>query len=188
MLTGIALASAISSCVPTASDKPLLAKIIAHESGGSEFAINDNDAHRSYFPQDLATAQGLLVRLRRHNLDAGLMQVNVRNWPALGLTEATVFDRCANIGAGATVFAYFYERAVRAGLAGYNTGDIYSQVGARYADLVLDRTIEPPSPPRGVDRTPRSHPKPPSADAAPSAPSGPLAAPSVLGPQRSSSF
>ncbi len=188
MLDAVALSTAIASCAPAGSDRALLQKIIMHESGGNEFAVDDNTTRRSYFPKDRASAQALLVQLRGDNIDAGLTQLNERNWPALGVTEANVFDRCTNIQGGARVFAYFYNLAIREGLAGYNTGDIYSAVGARYADLVLDRTTEFPQAPRGVGHAPAARLKPPSSDEAPSPSSGPLAPPSRLGAEQSSSF
>src|SRR5690606_957176 len=67
------------------------------------------------------------------DFDAGLGQINVRNWAWLKLDATTVFDPCRNLAAAQTVLADCYARALpthkdpqqalRAALSCYNTGN-----------------------------------------------------------------
>ncbi|MGH7097087.1 MAG: lytic transglycosylase domain-containing protein [Stellaceae bacterium] len=85
------------------------------ESRLDPLAIKDDTTGRSYWPRDKAEAVSIAGRLisAGHNIDAGLMGINLTNWRWLGLTPDTVFDPCQNIRAGATVLTAFSR---------YNTG------------------------------------------------------------------
>ena len=88
----------------------------ARSSGLQPYAIHDNTAQASIFPETHEQAVAMTRDLQRqgHNVDVGLMQVNVSNWTWLGLTVETALDPCQNIAAGARVFEAFSR---------YNTGD-----------------------------------------------------------------
>jgi type IV secretion system protein VirB1 len=73
--------------------------------------------------------------VRGYSVDLGLMQVNSRNLPKLGLSVTQVFDPCNNIRTGASILTAAYaaaariqgdgQPALRAALSAYNTGDFY---------------------------------------------------------------
>lgn len=133
------------------------------ESGGNSWAVHDNADGQSYRPASEAEAAALARRLiaEGHDIDAGLMMINDRNWPRLHLTAATVFDPPTNVCAGSAVLA----DADRQVACIYNTGkpncsNGYPQRIQATARLVadLDGTAatappaEPPPPPRGQMR------------------------------------
>lgn len=112
--------------------------IIAQESGGNPLAIHVNglkqqprQAQSMQEAMQIATA----FIMRGYSVDLGLMQVNSRNLPALGLRVVDAFEPCANIHAGATVLAADYVEASKAtgpgrtallaALSAYNTGNFY---------------------------------------------------------------
>jgi type IV secretion system protein VirB1 len=72
---------------------------------------------------------------RGDSVDMGLVQINSKNLPALGLTVEQVFDPCTNMAAGAHILATGYQKAGSLGgaLSIYNTGRPDSTVGANYA-------------------------------------------------------
>lgn len=123
VLTGLALAHLAASCGAPPRRIP---RIEAHawvESRREVFAIHDNKTGRRYLPASKVEAVGLAARLvaEGHSIDAGLMQLNVGNWPAFGFTAATVFDKRRNVCAGAAVIAWAYGREARVSCI-YNTG------------------------------------------------------------------
>lgn len=123
-------------CAPAIHPRTLSA-VVRHESGGKQHAIgiNTKGVKLARQPRNLreasVTAQNLLDR--GVSFDAGLGQINSRNFKALGLTATSVFDPCTNLQAAATVLADCYDRAaprhqsaqaaLRAALSCYNTGN-----------------------------------------------------------------
>jgi type IV secretion system protein VirB1 len=71
--------------------------------GGS---LERQPRHRA---EALATAQSL--QATGWNFSVGLGQINVRNFPRLGLTLETAFEPCANLAAMQTVLAECFDRA-----------------------------------------------------------------------------
>lgn len=147
MLAEIALLAA--SCAPDIHPVTLTA-IVRHESSGNPFAIGVNRGERlSRQPQTRAAAIRTVQDLidKGIDFDAGLGQINVRNWSWLGLTPETVFDPCTNLRASQTVLKDCYERAtqrfdpgqpaLQAALSCYNTGNFERGFRNGYVSKVL---------------------------------------------------
>lgn len=60
-------------------------------------------------PEAISTAMSLQQRGVRFS--AGLIQINVKNWPAYNLDHESVFDPCANMRAAAGILTDCYSRA-----------------------------------------------------------------------------
>ncbi|WP_233214252.1 lytic transglycosylase domain-containing protein [Pollutimonas nitritireducens] len=81
------------------------------------------------------------------DFDAGLGQINVRNWAWLDLDRKTVFDPCRNLAAAQTVLAECYagalprhtdpQSALRAAASCYNTGNFKRGFTNGYVGKVL---------------------------------------------------
>jgi type IV secretion system protein VirB1 len=169
----------LADCAPHVAPSTMTA-IVRTESGGQPNAIGLKKLR--YQPADQQQAVRWARWLQSHGyiFDAGLMQVNVRNWSKYGLTAETVFDPCTNLRVGAQILAENYHaaslryglgsRALAAALSAYNTGNFrdgfyngYVQRVQRNAGLPLAAGADVPHP----DRPPRSD---VSARAIPSAP------------------
>jgi len=145
-----AFAALALTCAPNIHPDTLSA-LIRHESRGSPYAIgvNQKRRHLPQQPQTLATATAAADRLIKQGIDfdAGLGQINVRNWTALNLNSKTVFDPCRNLAAAQTVLADCYARALpqhqdpqqalRAALSCYNTGNFTGGLRNGYVGKVL---------------------------------------------------
>jgi type IV secretion system protein VirB1 len=110
--------------------------IIQAESSGNPLALNVN---RFAGAQPRARDAAHAAQLARvyidagYSVDIGLMQVNSRNLPRLGLTVETVLDPCENIRAGTTILREAYraarqtqphgDAALKVALSIYNTGN-----------------------------------------------------------------
>lgn len=138
-----------STCAPDIHFDTLRA-VIKHESRGNQFAvgINKGEKLRSQ-PKNLEDAVRIAKDLVKRNIDfdAGLGQINVRNWKWLGLTPETVFDPCTNLRAAQTVLKDCYVRAqakyphpqeaLLAAFSCYNTGNFERGFTNGYVDRVL---------------------------------------------------
>lgn len=126
----------LASCAPGVSAETLRA-VIAVESGGNPLALGINgplQLVREPKNADEATQAALAVLSAGYSVDLGLMQVNSSNLEGLGVTLEEMFEPCKNVGAGARVLEEAYARAVavhgegqralRAALSAYNTGDL----------------------------------------------------------------
>jgi type IV secretion system protein VirB1 len=146
MILAIALAAQLERCAPQVAPATMAA-IVSVESGGDPLAIHDNTISRSYHPRDRAGAEAIAQKLlaARHSLDLGIAQINDVNLRAQGLNVRTVFDACANLGAGARILSRDYVFATRRYGAGqialrhaigmYNTGML--DAGGGYIRSVL---------------------------------------------------
>ena len=128
------IAAALVACVarhPVAADAPaprVLAHA-AHESGFEQYAVGVNRDARRGLPAErrafateaaaVAFARAALADGRR--VDAGVMQVADANWPAYGLTLATMFRIGPNVCAGARILGEAF-RIERRAACRYNTG------------------------------------------------------------------
>lgn len=142
MLVSFTLNALMHACAPSIGSRTLAA-IVAYESGGRPEAIGDNTTRRAYFPATPAGAESLARRLLGlgHDLDLGLMQLNVRNVRSLGLSVRAAFDPCTNLAAGGRILSEDYGRATRSfgpgqralfhALSAYNTGGYWA--GLSYA-------------------------------------------------------
>lgn len=139
----------MASCAPNVAPSTLEA-LIRHESRGNAYAIGVNAGQRlDKQPDNLEHALTTVQQLIRDgtDFDAGLGQINVRNWDWLGLTPTTVFDPCTNLKAAQTVLSECYGRAlnrypgpqqaVRAALSCYNTGNFDRGFSNGYVGKVL---------------------------------------------------
>lgn len=144
------LAALALTCAPNIN--PItLAALIRHESGNRQYAIGVNRKGKamSQQPHDLQAASQAAEDLiaKGIDFDAGLGQINVRNWDWLGLTSTTVFDPCRNLAAAQTVLSDCYARALngyrdqqqalRAALSCYNTGNFHRGFANGYVGKVL---------------------------------------------------
>ena len=137
----------IARCAPTV-DLDTMTAVIAAESKGRQFAIADAGPVklpwserkllvRSFFEDNLeaAVTRANTLIANGHTVSLGLAQINDRNLASLGLTVREVFEPCTNVAAGAKILTAFYskaantfgpgERALRAALSAYNSGDFY---------------------------------------------------------------
>lgn len=129
-----ALAELIDRCAPQVHVSTLQA-VIATESSGRPFAININGGHRLQrqpVSEEEAAVTARWLYDNGYNFDAGLAQINSKNFEWLGLTPETVFDPCTNISASQKVLTHDYAIAVAArgdthpvltALSRYNTGN-----------------------------------------------------------------
>ena len=127
-------------CAP-AVDPVTMAAVVKQESGGQPWVLNNNTTRKSVTFESKAAAVAAAVAAvgRSESVDMGLVQINSKNLPMLGLSVEQVFDPCTNIAAGATILAAGYERAGSLGgaLSIYNTGRSDSKMGAAYAQNVF---------------------------------------------------
>lgn len=144
------LAALAMTCAPDIHPVTLHA-LIRHESRVQQYAIgvNRKGRHLRQQPKTLAEATEAANRLIDQGIDfdAGLGQINVRNWAWLNLDSKTVFDPCRNLAAAQTVLAECYARALprqtdpqhalRAALSCYNTGNFKRGFTNGYVGKVL---------------------------------------------------
>ncbi|MBD5634991.1 MAG: lytic transglycosylase, partial [Candidatus Eremiobacteraeota bacterium] len=76
MIVPVALAAALHACAPAAAPDTMAA-IVAVESGGWPYAVNDNTVRRSYRPGSKADALRIANSALRegHSVDGGISQV-----------------------------------------------------------------------------------------------------------------
>lgn len=158
------LAALALTCAPNIAPVTLAA-IVRHESRANPYAIGVNrGVPLKRQPATRTEATKMAKQLIRSGVDfdAGLGQINVRNWAWLGLTTETVFDPCANLTAAQTVLSECYrralrtqkeqQRALRAALSCYNTGNLERGFQNGYVKKVLAQAgikipaLEPVSP------------------------------------------
>jgi type IV secretion system protein VirB1 len=124
--------------------------LIGHESQYQPYAIGINGSNRlnkQPNTRDEAIIQAKTLRSQGIDFDAGLAQINVRNWDWLKLNAETVFDPCTNLQAAQTVLTHCYSRAVnlysdeqqalQAALSCYNTGHLERGFQNGYVGKVL---------------------------------------------------
>jgi type IV secretion system protein VirB1 len=123
-------------------------------------ALQRQPRHRT---EAMATAQALQATGR--NFSVGLGQINVGNFPRLGLTLATAFEPCTNLAAMQAVLTECFERAqrksartsadqtaLRAALSCYYSGNFTTGFRHGYVGKVVTaaRNATRPSPPNPV--------------------------------------
>jgi type IV secretion system protein VirB1 len=124
--------------------------LIGHESHHQPYAIGINGSNylnNQPSTRDEAINQAKTLRSQGIDFDAGLAQINVRNWDWLKLNAETVFDPCTNLQAAQTVLTHCYTRAVKlytdeqqalqAALSCYNTGHLERGFKNGYVTKVL---------------------------------------------------
>ena len=135
-------------CAPEVSPVTMAA-LVAQESGGDPYALDDDSTHIVYHPVTYAGAVRLTAQLigAGHSVDLGLAQVNSGWLAPLRLTAAELLDPCANLRAGSVILLRAW-RAAGAGsvrgaprrakrlaraLAIYHSGNPRSLAGRQYA-------------------------------------------------------
>ena len=105
-------------CAPTVALSTLRA-IATVESGLNPYAIGIVAGQLSRQPRSLLEGLATATSLQqsRTRFSAGIAQIYVGNWPALGLTPETVFEPCSNLRAAAAILGHCYQRARVAGTA-----------------------------------------------------------------------
>ena len=132
----------LKRCAPEVSPVTMAA-LVAQESGGDPYALDDDSTHIVYHSVSYAAAARLAAQLigAGHFVDLGLAQVN-SNWlPALHLTAAELLEPCENLRAGSLILLRAWraagtgpraKRLARA-LAIYHSGNPRSLAGRQYA-------------------------------------------------------
>ena len=152
----IALAS---TCAPEVS-ADLLYRIASVESAFNPYAIGVVGARLERQPRNLDEAIATATRLEAdgHNYSLGLVQINRKNFKAMGLDRVTAFDPCSNLRAGARIYLDCYGRAASTGaqrmtnaLSCYNTGSMTAGYRLGYVAKVVTAgrdlaTIQPAQP------------------------------------------
>jgi len=150
------LAGLIASCAPSV-DARTAAAIVAVESRGEPYAINDNTTRRSYFPASLAEARALVDRLAGHQIAVGIAQVDSVNFARFGVDARDMLEPCLSLRVGSQVLVEDYRReyaraprapatirrqvALRRALSVYNSGSPTSAID--YAARVVAATASP---------------------------------------------
>src|SRR5690606_15870463 len=106
----------IAACAPNVAAETVQA-IVRVESAGDALALASNRAGGAVRlrPRDIDDA----IRLARaeiaagNSVDVGLMQINSKNLPRLGLTIEQVLNPCINLRAGAEILTGAYITATR---------------------------------------------------------------------------
>ena len=138
----------LKRCAPQISPVTMAA-LVAQESGGDPYALDDDSTHIVYHPVSYAGAVRLAAQLigAGHSGDLGLAQVNSGWLAPLRLTAAQLLDPCENLRAGSLILLRAW-RAAGAGpasgapprakrlaraLAIYHSGNPRSLAGRQYA-------------------------------------------------------
>ena len=138
----------LERCAPQVSPVTMAA-LVAQESGGDPYALDDDSTHIVYYPVSYAGAARLAAQLigSGHSVDLGLAQVNSGWLAPLRLTAAELLKPCENLRAGSLILLRAW-RATGAGpasgapprakrlaraLAIYHSGNPRSLAGRQYA-------------------------------------------------------
>jgi type IV secretion system protein VirB1 len=126
-----------------------LSSVVMQESRGAVYAIGVNGDYKLLRqPQSLEEAieTAEWLRAEGYDFDAGLGQINSRNFDRLGLSIPDLFNPCKNLRAAATVLTECYTRsadrfgegqvALQAALSCYNTGDFRRGITNGYVQKV----------------------------------------------------
>lgn len=146
--------SVLAACAMYVAPATLNA-IISVESGGNPLAIHVNNGQTPIVKnKQEAINQTKKLIAQGYSVDIGLMQVNSKNLPKLGITIENIFDPCTNIKAGSMILSENYNRALKItpnqqealeiALSLYNTGTTYrgfenGYVKKYYVDVNVNR-------------------------------------------------
>jgi type IV secretion system protein VirB1 len=135
----------------------MVLRVVEHESKRQPLAIGVNGAMLEHQPRSLGQAIATARELHRqgYDFDAGLCQINRRNWQWLGINEVTVFDPAQNLRACQAVLLDCFERApspdpqsaLRQALSCFNTGNFRGGFANGYVLRVVTVPVAfPPGP------------------------------------------
>jgi type IV secretion system protein VirB1 len=136
-----------SVCAPGVSVSTLRA-VASVESHFEPWALRDNNSRKSWKAQSLIAAVILAEnRLKLgHSVDLGLMQINSKNLPTLGMGIPDAFDACSSLSAGRRILLTALaagsteterEAALLIALSRYNTGNALAGIANGYASDVI---------------------------------------------------
>jgi type IV secretion system protein VirB1 len=155
-------ATLASRCAPSVSTDTVKA-VAETESGLDPYALHDNTTGVIEKPsnQDQAFDDARAWIDRGDSVDVGLMQINSRNFSALGLTARTALDPCTSMAGGAAVLQAAYgggktsadqQAALLMALSRYNTGTPFRGIMNGYARAVMaNDSAQPLTAPSGAD-------------------------------------
>ena len=142
--------------LPSGSEMAVrLVAVATHESSRDPLAININGARggtRRFQTREAATAFARSLDAQGRDYDAGLLQINRRNFARHGLTLETAFDACRSMAAGAAHLFADLDAAWRAAHSRYNTGDLQRGIdngyvaGVERALAAVRRELNPAAP------------------------------------------
>lgn len=133
--------------------------IIRQESGFNPYAIGVVDGRLSRQPQNQAEAAAAVraLQARGMNYSMGLAQVNKQHMRRFGFTAESIFEPCANVRAGATIFQQCHTlaksrygntaHAIAAALSCYYSGNFttgfrrYGRDRAPYVESVRQQML-----------------------------------------------
>ncbi len=142
------LFSIAALCAPNVATDTILS-IIKTESNGNHLVINDNTTRSSYKPvtKDDAINISFILIKKGHNLDFGLMQINLVNAKKFHLTLNKLFDPCENIKVGSKILTDNFIKTSRENsneqiallkaVSMYNTGSSHKGFSNGYVKKVL---------------------------------------------------
>lgn len=157
-LSGADFVRLAARCAPAVPEW-ILHAVARTESDLRPWMLHDNTTLASYSPASLVAAEAAATAwiAEGHSVDLGLMQINSRNLPALGMTPRAALDPCASLAAGAAVLRAAYgggtigagqQAALLMALSIYNTGSPLKGIMNGYVRKVLrnaDNFVAPPS-------------------------------------------
>ncbi len=129
--------------------QPSVIRAVAEvESHLNPLSLRDNTDHESWTLHSLATASALAKdRLKRgHSVDIGLMQINSRNLPILGMGVDDAFDACRALDAAHRILDTAFavgsseterQAAILIMLSRYNTGRPLAGIANGYVNQVI---------------------------------------------------
>ncbi|MQW86666.1 type IV secretion system lytic transglycosylase VirB1 [Sinorhizobium saheli] len=143
-------------CAPWVSPSTLAA-IAKVESDFDPLSAYDNTTGETLHWKDPAEAtKSVEQRLEAgHSIDVGLMQINSKNFSALGLTPENAFQPCISLTAAGNLLESRYaggktaaaeQRALRQAISAYNTGDLrrgFTNGYVRKVELAARKILPP---------------------------------------------
>jgi type IV secretion system protein VirB1 len=138
----------LTECAPMEQHQ-ILNALVKTESGGDPYVIHDNSGGKKFLSKTaeeaISTADSLLRQ--GHSIDMGLVQINSKNLPKLGLSVRQIFDPCTNIKAASTIWGWGLQMAVGkygagqqatlASVSAYNTGNLSAGFANGYVKKVV---------------------------------------------------
>ena len=151
-LTKAAFDELASRCAPDVKVSTLSA-VAKAESHFEPWALRDNNSHQTWNAKSLLVAEQLAGdRLRLgHSVDLGLMQINSKNLPLLGMGISDAFDACDSLRAGDHILHTALiagsseterEAALLIEFSRYNTGKSLAGIVNGYANEVISAHSE----------------------------------------------
>lgn len=149
----------LTMCAPNVAPQTMQA-IVRHESAYNPYAVGINPPHKRLKRQPTSRAEAVKVVedliARKIDFDAGLGQINYRNWSWLGINAHSVFDSCVNLKAAQRVLEDCYTRAYKRhndqrkalleSFSCYNTGNFNNGFKNGYVNNILKSAgIESPA-------------------------------------------